>query len=144
YQISVDNLRDCASNLIDPNGNTAVLKIPAAAGPGDIALNEILFNARVAGLKFVEIYNRSDKYISLVNWKLANARQGEIDNRSLFDSKDLTMDPFSFLVFTNDIPLLSREYPMGRPETYVQLPAFPGYPISGGTVILLNPEENLM
>src|SRR5690606_14828021 len=57
---------------------------------------------------------------------------------------DLTMDPFSFLVFTNDIPLLSREYPMGRPETYVQLPAFPGYPISGGTVILLNPEENLM
>src|SRR5690606_1726347 len=144
YRITVNNIRDCASNLIDPARNTVEFKIPGSAGPGDILLNEILFNSRVSGLKFVEIYNQSDKYISLVNWKLANISQGEISNRSLLNSTDLIIDPFSFLVFTSDVALLSQEYQKGKAENFLKLSPMPGYPISGGTVILLNPEEDLM
>src|SRR5690606_3691220 len=51
YRITVNNIRDCASNLIDPARNTVEFKIPGSAGPGDILLNEILFNSRVSGLK---------------------------------------------------------------------------------------------
>jgi hypothetical protein len=144
YQIKIENLRDCAGNPIDPGKNMASFKIPVEAVKGDILLNEILFNARTGASKFVEIYNRTDKFINLANWKLANVTNGEISNRRNIDGGELTINPFSFLVFTTDASLLHQEYPMGKPETYVELSNLPTYPNTRGTVILLNPEENLM
>ena len=144
YQISIDHLRDCAGNLIDPARNTASFKIPVPADLGDILLNEVLFNPRTGGSKFVEIYNRSDKFISLINWKLANASNGEVSNRKVLSSNDLIIDPFSFMVFTTDASMILQEYPKSKPETFIELSSLPGYPISRGAVILLNPEEDLI
>lgn len=144
YSISVEQVRDCAGNLIDPDENTAYFKIPVEARQGDILLNEVLFNARTGFPKFVEIYNRSDKYINLKNWKLGNIADGEISNRKIVATEDLILDSFSFLVFTTDATRLYEAYPRGNPDTFISLTSLPSYPIATGTVVLLNQEEDIV
>src|SRR5690606_26258992 len=102
YQITVNNLRDCAGNLIDPQKNKVTLILPLSAGPGDIVLSEILFNPKNGAPKFVEIYNQSANFIDLKEWKLANLSENEVANRKIIASEQFIMDPFSFLVFTTD------------------------------------------
>src|SRR5690606_8709577 len=72
YEISVENIRDCSGNQIDPSSNRAVLILPQQAEEGDIVLSEILFNPKMGYPKFIEIYNQSSSYINLQGWKLAN------------------------------------------------------------------------
>ncbi len=143
YRITVSNWRDCTGNSLDPAANYYTFKIPGAALLGDLVLNEILFNPRSGGPKFVEIYNFSDKYINLKNWKLANMANGEIANRRVINSQDLILDPFSFLVLTSDVALLASHFPKGKAENFYQM-ALPSYPIGSGSVVLLNPEEDLI
>jgi hypothetical protein len=143
YLLTVSNWRDCSGNLLDPSTNSLAFKIPGEPHTGDIALNEILFNPRTGGAKFVEIYNSSDKYINLKNWKLANIANGEIANRRVISSHDLIIDPLSFIVLTTDITLLASHFPKGNTEAFIQM-TLPSYPISSGSVVLLTPEEDII
>ena len=143
YTVTAINWRDCSGNLLDPEANYYTFKIPGMAQSGDVALNEILFNPRTGGPKFVEIYNSSNQYINLKNWKLANIANGEIANRRVISSQDLILDPFSFLVLTTDVTLLASHFPKGKPETFFQM-SLPSYPITSGSIVLLNPEEDLI
>lgn len=144
YHITVNNLRDCSGNLIDPQKNKVILTLPLSAGSGDIALSEILFNPKSGVPKFVEIYNRSANFIDLKEWKLANLANEETANRKIISSEQFVIDPFSFLVFTTDAVQLKLAYPQGRSETFIELPSLPSYPQGRGTVVLLNPQEDLI
>lgn len=143
YNITVTNLWDCAGNLIDPQANAAILVLPLLAAPGDLAINEILFNPKAGVPKFVEIYNQSSKFVDLAGWKLANIADGELANRRAVASERLIMDPFSFLVFTTDAVLLQQAYPKGKLDRFIELPSLPSYPIARGSVVFLDPEEDL-
>jgi hypothetical protein len=142
YEISIENLRDCPGNLIDPAANTAILVLPQQALEGNIVLNEILFNPKTGYPKFVEIYNQSSNYIDLQGWKLANVANDEAANVRVVAEEQLIIDPFSFLVFTTDASLLKQAYPSGKEDRFVELNSLPSYPQSRGTVLLLNPEGN--
>ncbi|WP_158858727.1 lamin tail domain-containing protein [Lunatibacter salilacus] len=143
YTVTVSNWRDCSGNSLDLAANFYTFKIPGVAKSGDVALNEILFNPKTGAPKFVEIYNSSNQYINMKNWKLANIANGEIANRRVISSQDLILDPFSFQVLTTDATILASHFPKGKAETFYQLP-LPSYPISSGSVVLLNPEEDLI
>src|SRR5690606_25764528 len=95
YEISIEKLRDCPGNLIDPAANTATLILPLQANEGDIVLNEILFNPKTGHPKFVEIYNQSSGYINLHGWKLANSANESVDNRRIIAEGQLIIPPFS-------------------------------------------------
>jgi hypothetical protein len=143
YYVTIKNLRDCSGNLLDENEEVWMV-VPSTAEKGDIIINEILFNARVNAPKFVEIYNRSEKFINLKDWKLANLNSnGEIANRRLLFSEDFILEPFSFLVFTTDGEKLKQEYPRSKASRFVSYSSLPSYPISNGNVVFLNPEENI-
>lgn len=144
YLISVDNLRDCPGNLIDPAANATTLILPIKARAGNIVLNEILFNPKTGYPKFVEIYNQSPNYIDLQGWKLANIANAEVANRRIVTEEPLIMAPFSFMVFTTDASLLKQAYLRGKEETFVELSSLPSYPQASGAVILLSPEEELL
>ncbi|EON75266.1 hypothetical protein ADIS_4437 [Lunatimonas lonarensis] len=142
YEISVSGWFDCAGNPLKTDASSMFFTIPSTAEPGDVVLNEVLFNPHTGGPKFVEIYNASDKYIDLKNWKLANSTTGEIANRRIISSQSDLLYPREFRVFTTDGALLQEQYPRGKAATFREI-NLPSYPIRSGTVILLNPEETI-
>ena len=143
YHVFIKNLRDCSGNLLDENEKVWMV-VPSTALEGDLIINEVLFNPRTSAPKFVEIYNRSEKFINLKDWKLANLNSnGEIANRRILFNEDFIMEPFSFLVFTTDAEKLKQEYPRSNASRFVSYSSLPSYPISSGHVLFLNPEENI-
>ncbi|GAB2627023.1 hypothetical protein GCM10026987_25410 [Belliella aquatica] len=145
YLIRVKGLRDCVGNLIREGENEANFTIPSPAELGDVIINEVLFNANTGGPKFVEVYNQSDKFINLKDWKLANLNSdNEIANRRIVSNADLIIAPKSFLVFTTDSNRLLSEYPKGVNDNFVELSSLPSYPQAAGNVVWLDPEEELV
>ncbi|WP_339924174.1 lamin tail domain-containing protein [uncultured Cyclobacterium sp.] len=140
YEITVENWRGCSGNALDKESNTAFIKIPGLPAEGDIVLNEILFNPPSGAPKFVEIYNNSSKLINLKNWKLANATDGQVDNRKIISAEDLILEPFSYLALTTDRQSLITYFPKAVNGQIWEM-SLPSYPIRSGTVILLDAEE---
>lgn len=143
YESKVSNLRDCTGNLFE-SGQKVFFVIPSQAQVGDLVLNEVLFNPRTGAPKFVEIYNASQKYISLKDWKLANYKdENLISNRRVLFSGEFILEPKSFLVFTTDSERLKQEYPKSRQDRFIEFSSIPSYPISSGNVLFLNPDETI-
>ncbi|QDH78097.1 hypothetical protein FKX85_03210 [Echinicola soli] len=141
YKVTVSDLYDCAGNSVDPAANSATFQLPSLASGGEIILNELLSNPRSGTPKFVEIYNHSSKYIDLNGWKLANIDDGTIDSRKTISDVAKIIAPFDYLVVTKDIAELSLQYPNGKKEKWIELSSLPSYPIKGGAVVLLSPDE---
>lgn len=142
YQVSIRNLRDCTGNLLE---ESQVIKFarPSAAEIGDLVINEVLFNPRAGAPKFVEIYNASEKYINLKDWKLANLNgDGSLANRKVVYPQDFIITPKTFLVFTTDRERLKQEYPKGIERQFVEA-VLPSYPIQRGNVALISPDESV-
>jgi hypothetical protein len=68
--VRVLSANDCIGN--SRSGDTAMIALPEAPVPGDIVLNEILFNPAVGGKDFVEFLNRSDKVIDMSSLTISN------------------------------------------------------------------------
>ncbi len=133
YTISVDNITDCSGNLIQENNDSIELIVASSADPQDIIINEILFNPRSGGVRFIEIYNNSSKYINLKNWSLVGST-----NERVLSSDNMFMAPQSYFVITNDGETLYEQYPNARPETFIELSSMPSIPSDSGEISLLN------
>jgi Lamin Tail Domain len=136
YTLQVAKLRDCAGNFIQPKLNQLSFALPEEADSLDIVINEILFNPRPNGVDFVEVYNRSAKYINLGNHKIANYENGEIKNTKTI-STDLIIAPTSFIVFTPDTSILKIQYLNGIIKNFYQMD-LPSFNDDTGSIILVN------
>jgi hypothetical protein len=64
--ITVNNVSDFASNPIAANSSSTFTYYQTEqVEAGDVVINEVLFHAETDGNEFVEIYNRSNKYLDL-------------------------------------------------------------------------------
>lgn len=142
YQLTVNNLSDCAGNL------TREIKIsfglPSEPDSGDVVINEVLFNPRTSGVDFVEIYNASSRYINLNGWKLGNMKDNAPDNLRIIAEKDRLINPFSFLVVSIDSKILEEQYPSQRERKLLTVSTLPAYPNEKGDVSLVNGTGKLM
>ncbi|WP_436514853.1 lamin tail domain-containing protein [Ekhidna sp. To15] len=140
YTLTIENLRDCSGNEIGQGDVEFALPVQAEAE--DIKLSEVLFNPRSNGVDFVEVYNDSEKYISLKNWKLGNLdNEGDIDDIDLITSGELVINPFDYLVFTTDINILLTNYPGGQSTKFFEVPTMPTYANDEGSVLLIDQAE---
>ena len=78
YAITLENVGDCWMNQTNLSGTFAV---PETAIPGDLVINEILFDPYTGGYDWIEVYNNSSKLIELQNWSLANYDNDTISNQ---------------------------------------------------------------
>ena len=141
YTLSIENITDCSGNEIQ--GGEATFALPVQAEENEIKLSEVLFNPRSNGIDFVEIYNDSDKYISLKNWKLGNLDDaGEVDDVDVITTSELVIGPSEFLVFTTDANVLLTNYPKGQSSNFFEVPSMPSYPNDNGTVLLIDQSES--
>ncbi|MEO1652673.1 MAG: lamin tail domain-containing protein, partial [Bacteroidota bacterium] len=143
YQVTVQNVADCSGNLIADN-NQALLGLAEAGDSLDIILNELLFNPRTGGNDFVELYNNSDKFINLNNWKLANLDDGVLANQRIITEEDYILPPLGYLVLSADIGNIQSEYPLGNPDVFLEMSSLPSYPDNEGTFFLINDQGALV
>jgi len=136
YTINIGGITDCSGNAIAGN-NTAQFGIPLPSAPGDVLINELLYEPRTGGSDFVELYNHSSKILSLQNWQLGNEADGVPGNGRTIVDVPLLLLPGEFVVCTTNPANIRQEYPMGRFETFLSMDLL-NYPNSGGSVVLFN------
>ena len=135
--LTVQTATDCAGNASGPL-QSAQFALPEPAAPGDVVVNEILFNPRPGAVDFVEIYNRSNKFISLQGWQLANEKpDGSADAQPL-SPDPLVLAPGELLAFSTKSLIVQTEYPTSHdPARLLEVNALPTFPDDAGIVLLL-------
>lgn len=140
YAIEVAGMADCLGNLIgEENAETFVL--PEAAAPGDIVINEVLFDPRTGGVDFVEVYNVSDKYINFRFWFTSNdPLNEELVPLSIADN---ILPPSDIAVFTIIPEALRDQYPQGDYDK-VFLAPLPTMPNTEGRIAFISADTMLI
>ena len=126
--LSLNAFNDCWSN--QNNQNFTVLRLEEPQ-PGDLIINEILFDPPSNGSDFVEVYNKSDKYLNLSHCNISNGQ-------STFPIQKNHLPPKTYLAFCTDTNFLKAYYPFTSPENTCsqQLPLF--YNDSGTCILSCN------
>jgi hypothetical protein len=138
--IRIRFLADCSGNLILENLTNVAL--PQKVSPNDVIINEILFNPRAGGSDFVEIFNRSNKVLSVQNWKMANYVGDSISNIETISNDAYLLFPKEYLVFTEDKNYVVESYPNARASRIIEIDDLPSYNDDEGRVYLMN--ENII
>ncbi len=135
YTIVVTNLSDCSGNLIQQDFNQLSFALPEPADSLDVVVNEILFNPRPNGIDFVEVYNRSPKYINLKNWSLGNY-QNAVMNPQVITAENLIIPPAGYIAFTSDPDVLVAQYPQASQKKLFKT-NLPSLPDDEGSIALI-------
>ena len=133
YQIAVQNLTDCTGNLISATNNSDEIVVASEASPLDIVVNEVLFNPNSGGVRFVECYNQSNKYINLKGWKIAGK-----GNTKTIVTEDYILAPAQYFVVTNDADVLASEYSGTVRSRIIEISSMPTMADDNGAAILLS------
>jgi hypothetical protein len=124
YNVSVGNIADCSGNSIQSEFDRVTFALAEPADSLDIVISEVLFNPRPGGADFVEVYNRSNKFINLKGWTIGNF-EGSITNSKVITTNDLVIPPKSFIAFTTDPDLVSAQYSRAKNLFKASLPSLP-------------------
>lgn len=142
YTLTAKNIADCSGNVL--LSALAILGNLKPADSGNVVLNEVLFNPRSGGEDFVEIYNRTDKLISLKNWALANVdATGKFANIRTIATTDFILQPKQFLVLCRTASAVQNQYYKAVKANFLQLTSMPSFPDDEGSVILLNETQKI-
>src|SRR5690606_19455813 len=109
YTIILSAIEDLSGNALQNVASTFELIVPEAASPGDIVINEVLYDPPVGGSEFVELYNRSEKIIDLNGMWIGRAL-GSSDE-VLVSTAQWLLRPSEFVVLTGNTDALLAHYP---------------------------------
>ena len=133
YRIyGLPGLKDCAGNSCD----TAVsvrFAIPDSLQNGDLVINEILPDPATGGVRFAELYNRSDRVIDLLDAVLAD---GDATQAEPLVTEGLLMFPGDLRAFSPDPGDLAMRFRSAVPGNSTKMASFPALDSDSGTVIL--------
>lgn len=134
YTVTVTGATDCVGNAIGA-ANMITIALPEPVLPGDVVINEVLYDPRGYGSDFVEVYNRSNKVLSLANWKLANETNGVIGNATTITSAAFLLLPGQYVLIAEDTANIAMEYPLSHKDRFLQA-TMPSYNNGAGVVVL--------
>ncbi|WP_158281197.1 lamin tail domain-containing protein [Dyadobacter jejuensis] len=134
YSLEVMNMTDCAGNRT-PVFDVPV-GIPLEADSSDVVISELLFNPQANGVDYVELANRSGKFIDLSGWSLGNLKNGLDANFHLLGQESILLAPHSFIILSTDGLLVWEQYPYKGERGYVDVSAMSAYVNSAGGVVL--------
>ncbi|GAA4377788.1 lamin tail domain-containing protein [Hymenobacter koreensis] len=138
--VSMQRATDCVGNASGAfTSATFALPVPAAAG--DVVINEVLFNPRSGGVDFVELLNRSTKYVDLQGADLGR-ETGTGTDFSAISTEPLVLAPGGLLVLTTNPAIVQSQYPTSNdPTAFLTMSSLPSYPDDAGTVLLRNGQQ---
>lgn len=133
YRLSVQNVKDCTGNA-SATSEEIQFGFPEPGVPGDVLINEVLFNPRTGGSDFVEVVNVSQKVVSIQSWRLQN----QDDVTDVVTEEPVSILPGEYLVLTRDQQNIYVEYPSSIRENFLEMDDTPAFNNGDGSVILLN------
>lgn len=142
YTLTVKGIMDNCANISDTSFQIIMAEKPK---PGDILINEILFNPTTGGADFIEIYNRTDKILSIKNLILYNwddAKQP--DNLKTIDTSGAVLLPYSFMVFTTNPSWVSEHYRTSDSTAFYKLPSLPAMSDDAGRISLADETKTII
>jgi len=127
-------LESCLGSLT-PEAQSAAFGLPMPPGPGDLLINEVLFEPQTGGRDFVELLNVSDKLINLERLVVRNSTK-ETGNSSQLVESPLLVFPGEWAVITDDPQDILDRYFVPHPERMLAN-ALPTLEADTGNVTLL-------
>jgi hypothetical protein len=142
YTLSLRSLTDACGNLL-PQESVRIQWVELE--PGDVVVNEVLFNPIQGGVDFVELHNRSQKRIDAGKLTLAG-RDNNLVLRQHVTLKTLSkiIEPGEYLAVTTNRDILLTFYTSLCMECIHNLPSLPSYNNDEGWVVLLDDAESIM
>jgi len=136
YELSFNQgLEDCSGNELS---DKARFGLPQSIKPGDILINEILFNPITGGSDFVEIVNVSQKVVDL---SVLNIGEVDEDNEELVNEDPLTEQitlllPGQILCLTRDVNFQKNLYLPPASANFLEMDGFPSFDDADGTCVI--------
>lgn len=139
HTLTVQAISDCSGNTIPVTSETFAL--PQFPEPGDLIINEVLFDPASGGSDFVEIYNNSDKILSMAGWMMANFDDDTVDNFKVITEEPKLLFPQEYLVVTEDISYVRTTWLASAPvDRFIEMD-LPTYSNDSSTVYLIQPDS---
>jgi hypothetical protein len=134
--VAVAHATDCAGNASGLLSSMGVA-LHEAAQVGDLIVNEVLFNHRSGGVYFVEVLNRSLRYLNLQGYQLSNQKSSGLSTAIISPTDSYVLAPGQLVALTSDANTLQTQYPTSCDATaLLAVSSFPTLDNDGGTVYL--------
>lgn len=117
--------------------DTVTFQLAEFIEPNDLLVNELLFNPKVGGVDFVEIYNNSEKYIDLKDCYLGNydTTTNEPLNLKSIHSESVYIAPQSLMVLsTNKDTIISHYFTPNPRKGFWNMQSLPPFSNTEGSV----------
>ncbi len=113
--------------------------------PGDVLINEILFDPFPGGEDFAEIYNCSNKLVDLSRLFIARrTKEGEPDQVYNMIWERRILYPGEYLALTKDTNAVFPWFTIQCPACFLQINPFPAFLNEQGCVIVLNEDMKIV
>jgi len=134
--VAVARATDCVGNASGAL-SSASFALPEPAQPGDLVVNEVLFYHRPGGVYFVEILNRSLRYINLQDCQLAIQKPSGLASAVISPGAPYVLAPGQLVTLTSDVNILQAQYPTSTdPAALLAVAGFPALDNSVGSISL--------
>ena len=119
YELTVAaGLTDCVGN-VNVNSSSVLVGLSAAPEPGDLVINEVLFNPYVGGVDYLELYNPGPAILNLQGLRLRNEAITSGTIATIVEN-DYVLLPDSYVVFTSDPLNVLQEYNVPNPAALIE------------------------
>ncbi|RYY19968.1 MAG: lamin tail domain-containing protein [Cytophagaceae bacterium] len=140
--MAVARATDCAGNASGAL-SAASFALPEAAQAGDLVLNEVLFNHRPGGVYFVEVLNRSLRYLNLQGYQLTNQKATGLGTVIISPGAPYVLAPGQLVALTSDTGILQAQYPTSSdPAALLAVAGFPALDNSAGSLYLYDQKNS--
>ncbi|MFM7814174.1 MAG: lamin tail domain-containing protein, partial [Flavobacteriales bacterium] len=132
--IQLNGLRDC---WLNPSSIQAFYTDPIEALPGEVIINEVLYNPLDGGTDFIEIYNASQKTVSLKDWKITDATNGGWNTPDVITQREILMEPGAYFILTKNGDHLQTFYPNAQINRVIRVEGMADFSSSDGVSVIL-------
>ena len=141
YFFLLEDLRGCDGGKVEID--TIWLSGFQKIEKSDLLVNEVMFNPKDRSSEFVEIFNNSDKFLSLRNIYLSNFTTEDGDSEREGEKKisnlNIVSAPHSYFVITKDVNSVIENYKSSPRYNFVEVSSLPKLNNEEGNVAILDP-----
>ncbi len=146
YLLTLSDLTDCSGNPLASEGEIHIpIGIPVPAMPGDLLINEILFNPYTGGADFVEIANAGENILDLQDLLLGESLPASdtFFNADPVSESSILLLPGELVCLTRDVAFQQRVYQTPPEARFLEMSGFPSYDDAEGVVALVSSDSVL-